>query len=201
MATSLGSTAALPDIPPSIMNAANAGLEKLNQYYGEARQNQFIIIATSKSIRGHRGLHYSLLIYSKVCHPGMRAKWFEEIQGETEAEVLIQHVYDEYAEKFNTATTKPATVAPPADPNDFLASALKLPNFSEAGTTSSCRTELERYLAGEGGSGDLYNALAWWRVCHSPLYSFKFMTCSQYLSLHRSMRKTFRFFQGLPETS
>ncbi len=112
-----------------------------------------------------------------VLHPTLRVKWFKKL-GEplsTQAEVIIKHVYEEYA-----ASSPPAVVTPSPAPKqstggdgDFLEEAITdgdADDFEAAGALSSdpntatAKSELDRYLSGEGGPGLLRDPLAWWKV-------------------------------------
>jgi hypothetical protein len=88
--------------------------------------------------------------------------------------VLFEHVYEEYA------TTTPA--APPSpvklkQSDSFLASLVARDldsDIEDAPEPAGKKSEFERYCLGEGGSGDAYKPLAWWKVVLTIFFFFNF---------------------------
>ncbi|KAL1939855.1 hypothetical protein VTO73DRAFT_9555 [Trametes versicolor] len=143
-------------LSPSLRNAAAAGLIKLNQYYEYAKESHYTIIAT-------------------VLHPSLRTSWFKNALGAdvcTRAEVLFKHAYEEYSTSATSSTadetrTPAATATRSAEDNGFLDDAVKVgvagnPNEQDAHAAEE-KPELERYLAGDGGHGELRDPLSWWK--------------------------------------
>jgi hypothetical protein len=72
-------------------------------------------------------------------------------------------VFEEYKKANVTPTSSVPKPACNADPTDFLASVIGVPEFDNS-AESTIRGEMERYLSGEGGPGNLHDPLAWWKV-------------------------------------
>ena len=111
-----------------------------------------------------RHQHVSLPL---VCHPTLRPQWFGKL-GDTErkrAEALFEHIYSEYAKKIPKPADVPTTgMTTPSDSFlDHLAAVPDAPE-SEAQKAAAKDTELERWIRLEGGKGDAYHPLVWWKV-------------------------------------
>ncbi|CDO75398.1 hypothetical protein BN946_scf184855.g1 [Trametes cinnabarina] len=143
-------------LAPPFRNAAAAGLEKLNQYYSEAKASQYTVIAT-------------------VLHPSLRVRWFNKLGDGfvTRAEAVFKHAFEDYAASF--PCKDPASV-PPSDQadtigndDDFLLEAISATEDASSSQETTTdydmvtASELDRYLAGEGGPCQLRMPLVWWR--------------------------------------
>ncbi|KAI5884962.1 uncharacterized protein SCHCODRAFT_02521539 [Schizophyllum commune H4-8] len=135
-------------LPLYMREAVAAGYKKLMEYYDIAKKSQYTILAT-------------------VLHPSLRAEWFrnlgEDVYQQTAA--LLHHVYDVYATEHAPASAQPP---PPPDAaqdeiDDFLASISACPAPPPVQRPKQ-RSEVERWLAGDGGPGDRQSPLAWWKV-------------------------------------
>lgn len=93
--------------------------------------------------------------------------------------MIFKHVYEEYAA--SSPPTVPVTPSPApkqstSGDSDFLEEAITdgdANDFDAAGAlsndpnTATVKSELDRYLSGEGGPGLLRDPLAWWKVMSS----------------------------------
>jgi hypothetical protein len=128
-----------------------------------------------------------------VCHPTFRLNWFGKRSSDEykQAKALFEHVYDAYAQP---APTGPSGVSPKkrkksSGQESLLESLLddmpsddEFDTFNDFGTESSNQplSELERYLSGEGGQGELKRPLEWWKV---SIIKFKSVVHTNYLIL------------------
>ncbi|KAJ3753352.1 ribonuclease H-like domain-containing protein, partial [Lentinula raphanica] len=145
----------------SIQTAITVGLEKLAKYHELAKRNQFYIIAT-------------------ICHPHFRLDWFKTSPADdyNYAKTIFDTVYNEYKAAI---PSRPSGVSPqqPTNMPSLEASAsfllrLKSTQSAVAGPVASnlqniappekTLSELERYVSGEGGEGEISKPLDWWRV-------------------------------------
>ncbi|CDO77912.1 hypothetical protein BN946_scf184727.g1, partial [Trametes cinnabarina] len=143
-------------LPPPLRNAVAAGLLKLQEYYQYAKESQYTVVAT-------------------VVHPSLRLNWFRALGDahRLRAEVIFQHVYEEYATLAEPQSDQPDPPVPTLDDNSrhndsFLEAAVNIDGndpcpASTASSNQPERSELDRYLAGDGGAGSLRDPLAWWK--------------------------------------
>ncbi|TFY56694.1 hypothetical protein EVJ58_g7479 [Rhodofomes roseus] len=148
MKTALTNVIASPSTKPALAVAAQAGLTKLEQYYTKAKECQYNVIAT-------------------VCHPNLRVNWFSKLGSEEKAraEVLFEHVFRKYELKLPKAADVPARPAPVATPSSFLDMLSSVPDVPdpEAQDEAAQTSEVERWLRFEGGKGNPYDPLVWWK--------------------------------------
>ncbi|KAI0363170.1 hypothetical protein BV20DRAFT_930129, partial [Pilatotrama ljubarskyi] len=159
MRKSLQAHAEDASLPPTLRNAVAAGLLKLQEYYQYAKDSHYTVVAT-------------------VLHPSLRLNWFKALgdSHRLRAEVIFQHVYEEYATSPEPQSDQPAEPPQVPTPDDnsrindsFLEAAVNIGGndqdpASAASSDQPKRSELERYLAGDGGAGSLRDPLAWWKV-------------------------------------
>ncbi|TRM56363.1 hypothetical protein BD626DRAFT_414065 [Schizophyllum amplum] len=131
----------------SLREACAAGHQKLMEYYTIVKKSQHTILAT-------------------VLHPGLRANWFKNLSTDdyNGACTLFRHVFDEYARDHVPATAPLPSDVLVDDDYSFLATVGALPD-PIASERASSRSEADRWLAGEGGAGNLNFPLMWYKVC------------------------------------
>ena len=110
-----------------------------------------------------------------MLHPLLRTRWFRKVGNESAAEALFKHAYEDYAAAAAAPDSNDREVpkaAPEPEKLDGLESICHV-DFSSpqtgaaSGSSSAGRAlsdELDRYLAGEGGPGELDDPLSWWKV-------------------------------------
>ncbi|KAF5344783.1 hypothetical protein D9758_014433 [Tetrapyrgos nigripes] len=132
-------------------DALDAGLKKLSKYHELAKKNQFYVVATT-------------------CHPSFRLNWFGKWQSEDHlhAHAIFKHVYESYALSTPSSSNGTSPVKPKkASVHVELVQELldDIPSDDEVLPDSSAglSSELERYLAGEGGAGETMKPLEWWK--------------------------------------
>lgn len=121
---------------------------------------------------------HQILIVGPVLHPALRVKWFKKL-GEplnTQAEVIFKHVFEEYTASMPPDTTPPSAAALNGDrakgdgfleevfSDDEVHGASSGVSGATASDAYAVKSELDRYLSGEGGAGTLRDPLAWWKV-------------------------------------
>lgn len=108
-----------------------------------------------------------------VCHPALRHDWFDNLGDDQKdkAWTLFEHVYAEYEKTTEKPKDKPAVATPITASGSFLAN---LANVAKPRVVkeSSARPELSRWKENEGGGGDFYYPLVWWKVssCLLPIH-------------------------------
>ena len=167
MRTALVDTIASHATLPSLVIAAIAGLKKLDYYHVKAKTCQFNKIATSMCYI-QLIISFVLRFLLPVCHPMLRSQWFNKLpdgqQEKEHAEALFSHVFDQYQQKAPKPDDVPTqrTTVPPPSFLDMLAALPDLP--SPMGNVPLKDTELEHWFRFEGGRGDAYHPLLWWKV-------------------------------------
>ncbi|TFY61097.1 hypothetical protein EVJ58_g4726 [Rhodofomes roseus] len=130
----------------TVKRAAQAGLEKLMQYYEKARQNESCIIATA-------------------CHPALRLSWFNCLapQHQVKAISTFKKVYTKYEASTPTAQDVPLRPVAAAKSGSLMS---RLSSNVELGSADQppVLSELQRWQAGEGGKGDPDFPLVWWKA-------------------------------------
>ena len=114
-------------------------------------------------------LSVNLLTILTVCHPTLRAHWFSKLGADekAKADALFEHVYREYNEKIPRAADVPVQPTPATESSSFLDVLASVPDIPEAATTEVVdlkASELARWHRFEGGKGDPYHPLVWWKV-------------------------------------
>lgn len=174
---------------PALREACAAGHKKLMQYYDIAKASNHTILATGKVYFGVS--LYLQLIFLQVCHPSLRTAWFHNLGPEmhTKATAIFSHVYAEYAKTHPRSTT----TAPPAptstDESSWLASLAAIPNAAVVQAPAE-RSELERWSAGDGGSGSMKFPLPWWKVRLRSSHIQKCMNSPSQRTTRRSSRSS-----------
>ncbi|CAA7264626.1 unnamed protein product [Cyclocybe aegerita] len=137
---------------------AKAGLAKLKIYADRAFSNQYYLLGT-------------------VLHPNLRTRWFSKLgQGkpdESRVEALLHHVAETYKEEHpaqnnhEDTSTFTGLKSLAARSRDILEDICDV-DIPEATKITSQQTALEdeikRYIKFEGGKGNLYDPLAWWKA-------------------------------------
>ncbi|EPS96490.1 hypothetical protein FOMPIDRAFT_48168 [Fomitopsis schrenkii] len=151
MKSALTNAIKAPSTHSKIAYAAHAGLKKLDEYYVKADACQYNKIAT-------------------ICHPTLRAKWFNKLgeDARIRAEALFKHVFREYELKIPKAADTPVHVTPKGASDSFLDMLAEVPeavdSTAAAGANVEQVSEVDRWFRMEGGKGDPYHPLLWWKV-------------------------------------
>ncbi|KAJ7676984.1 hypothetical protein DFH06DRAFT_976182 [Mycena polygramma] len=138
--------------------AAEAGLEKLEEYYDKACQCQLNVIAT-------------------LLHPSLGIAWFRKNDAEpgqhttsaANAEVLFEHIYESYrevaaSEDSNVPAPPPPRRSRPGTLGSFLDD-ICMADVADVAEPESTVSELARFWgAFKNYSGDPKAPLTWWKV-------------------------------------
>jgi len=132
-----------------IRSAAATGKTKLMEYYSVAKACHMNIFATA-------------------CHPHLRLGWFLNLGDDAykSALALFEHVFKEYSEQqgqSDSAFPQPAP-APIPPSNNPLALLARRPKNPHPVQVAPPQPEIERWISEEGGLGDPYKPLQWWKV-------------------------------------
>ncbi|KZT64307.1 hypothetical protein DAEQUDRAFT_678786 [Daedalea quercina L-15889] len=148
MEEALSTTIASTNLP-NLKVAAATGLSKLREYYTKAMDCQYYRVAT-------------------ICHPALRANWFSKLGAheKLKAEALFEHVYKEYEKKIPRPADIPVQSQPERSSSflDVLADVPDIAEAKEPEVVDPKASELARWYRFEGGKGDAYHPLVWWKV-------------------------------------
>lgn len=89
------------------------------------------------------------------------------------AEALFKHVFHEYKQKIPQAADAPPRTAPEEASASFLAMLAEVPETAETTTAvdgTAKISEVDRWFRMEGGKGDPYHPLLWWKVRAAHLF-------------------------------
>lgn len=99
----------------------------------------------------------------------MRQAWFSCLGAEekNKAWASFEHVFKEYQKDVPIPADTPAISSASAEQSSFLDSLSAAVDFAGEQGSAPVRSELDHWKDGEGGKGDTYYPLIWWKVSPS----------------------------------